>query len=230
MSEIIVWMIELEDPANALSALEADLSSEELQRANRFAFPEHRRRFVVAHSAIRRILAMCLECASHDVKLEIGPAGKPRPAFGGLEFNLSHSADRALLAVASSPVGVDLEEVRPRPGAVDIAALAFSPLEQQALAGLKGDRWIAAFFKCWTSKEAYLKALGLGLGLPLTSFDVCVKPDRPARLLKPAPAFVDSNWRLVDLPTGRRFRAVLATCEPDVDVHLRAWRFEEPKL
>jgi 4'-phosphopantetheinyl transferase len=130
----------------------------------------------------------------------------------GLEFNLSHSGDRALVAVSVGiRIGVDIEQTRPEYVSDELAALFFSSREQSDLAAIPAHRRIQAFFKCWTSKEAYIKGLGLGLSVPLRDFDVSVDPDKPVRLLRPYAA--DSNcdsWALVSVEVGLSYTAVLA--------------------
>ena len=113
--------------------------------------------------------------------------GKPRLADEWLsrpiEFNLAHSAGVGLCAVAiGHRVGVDLEQIRPNPSCMEIAQRFFAPAEVAALSRLTGDDLIRAFYRCWTRKEAYLKATGLGLSLPLASFVVPVW-DRTKMLL-----------------------------------------------
>jgi 4'-phosphopantetheinyl transferase len=151
------------------------LDHSELHRAARFVRPADRARFVLAHAALRSFLARCLDVEFSTVRYEKGPHGKPRLSqdFGGVEFNLSHSVGLALLAVSRErPIGVDVEHIRVLPDAASIADATFSVAERNELRSLSADEQMAGFFRCWTRKEAVVKATGDGLGFALDSFDV----------------------------------------------------------
>jgi 4'-phosphopantetheinyl transferase len=209
--------------------LEQSLSPDELERAGRFRFPKDRAHFVAAHGALRHILAGYLECRPAELRFSYGASGKPAlaPGWGAdtLRFNLSHSHGLALCAVAlSREVGVDLEFVRPLLGDSAIPERFFSPAEVLALRALPAESQPEAFFNCWTRKEAYIKARGEGLSIPLDSFEVSLAPGEPAALVKapdrsrwslralvPAPGYVaavvaegdDWRLRLFNWPGGR---------------------------
>jgi 4'-phosphopantetheinyl transferase len=190
------------------------LSADELRRAGRFLLPLHRDRFVTGLSILRRVLGAHLGTPPESVELARGKGGKPALAGAQrLRFNLSHSADRGLLALAlDREVGVDLERFRPEVAVEDIARRYFSPSEQEELLSLPREARTAAFFACWTRKEAFLKARGDGLfSLPLGSFDVTVRPDRPPELRRtgfdPGEA---RRYSLLGLPEIPGFAACLA--------------------
>jgi 4'-phosphopantetheinyl transferase len=203
------------------------LSEDERKRAARFHFDIHRRRYVVSHGALRRILAEELGADPAGLAFNEGERGKPAlPAHAELQFNLSHSASCALVALTrAAPVGVDVEQRRPIEHAVTIARRYFSPAEIVAFDALPEPERIAAFYRCWTRKEAYLKATGEGLALPLVGFDVTLAPDEPARFLR-----VDdrqepeTGWLLFDLALPGDYAAALAL-EAD-DARVRVWRWE----
>lgn len=189
--DLHLWLIALYGSDLELAQAEAVLSADELSRARRFHFERDARRYVLAHAALRRILAGYLAVSPPALRFEVNAYGKPSLASGaapgdaGLTFNLSHSGELALLGVAAGrPVGVDIELVRPELATRQIAERFFSPAEVLALAALTTADWVHAFFRCWTRKEAFVKARGEGLSLPLDSFDVTLRPGEPPALLR----------------------------------------------
>jgi 4'-phosphopantetheinyl transferase len=186
--EVHVWQAQLDPEGPALARLAATLSRGEHERAARFAFPVHGRRYVAAHGWLRLVLAAHLDQAPADLELT-GVAGeKPRLAgHTDLRFNLSHSEDVAVIAVARDhELGVDVERLRPLDDLEALAAATLSPAEAVAWAALPEPLRLPAFLETWTRKEAFLKAVGEGLARPLDSFDVTVAPGDPVRLLRVA--------------------------------------------
>jgi 4'-phosphopantetheinyl transferase len=182
--QIHTWFVSLDRSACGDWDWHALLSPEERQRAARFRFDQDRDRFLAAHGILRRVLDSYLP---QPAELVYGANGKPALAGGGLHFNLSHADDRALIAVSATvELGVDLERVRLESDASRIAELCFSPSERRALSLLPPSLQAEGFFKCWTRKEAFVKALGDGLFYPLTDFSVSLdeSPDEPARILE----------------------------------------------
>jgi 4'-phosphopantetheinyl transferase len=182
-TEVRVWRVALNQPSGPLREL---LSAEERSRAERFVFDLDRDHFIVCRGTLRRLLARSLGVVPRSITFRQGPHGKPAlDAVAELRFNVSHSGDRGLIALAvGREVGVDIERVRNSVNLLEIAARFFSPVERAALEALSPIDRRDAFFACWTRKEAYLKALGLGLSLPLDSFDVEVRPRVPAALMR----------------------------------------------
>jgi 4'-phosphopantetheinyl transferase len=186
--EIHVWRLALDLPAEWLSRLRESLAPDERARAARFLFEVHRGRFLAARAFLRAVLARYLGCESVAVDFAYGPHGKPSLAGAagalGLRFNLSHSADRALLAITRGPdLGIDLEQVRALTDFEQLARRFFAPREVAALAEVPLSERERAFFTCWTRKEAYLKACGDGLARPLEGFAVALRPGEAARIL-----------------------------------------------
>jgi len=207
--EVQVWSASLTVPPAASARLGATLTEDEHGRANRFVFDQHRARFVVARAFLRDVLARLLDRAPASIRFRYEAAGKPRldgHAEGdgsGLRFNLSHSGDIALLAVTRGrDVGVDVEVLRPVPDACELAERYFSPADSAALRSLPGSEREAAFLRCWTLKEAYVKAVGDGLTMPLDRFEVgCTsEQERPLlRFLDETPEAGRWTLRVLDL-------------------------------
>ncbi|MEY5100927.1 MAG: hypothetical protein RJA36_3646 [Pseudomonadota bacterium] len=205
--QVQVWIAGLGADAEQLRACEALLSADELERALRFRLPELRRRYGVAHAILRRLLAAQLGADAASLRLVTGPHGKPalrdQPQ---LCFNLSHAGDRAMFALAwQRDVGVDLEPVSPDTEVDAVARHVFSPEECDALAELPGAERREAFFRIWTRKEAYIKALGLGLAYPTQSFAVSGRrQDGDALLLDRSLPQAKQLWRVAEIaaPTG----------------------------
>nr|QEO74446.1 4'-phosphopantetheinyl transferase [uncultured bacterium] len=193
------------------------LSTDERDRAARFRFDHHRDRFVIAHGALRVILGRYLRGAPAAVELDVGASGKPFAPRTDLRFNLSHSGTEALVAVtAGRDVGCDIEEISERVPIDRLAARFFSLADQAALAAFQADDRRAAFFRCWTRKEAYVKAVGDGLSLALDRFDVTVTG--PATLLATRPdASEAGRWAMVDVPCPSGYAGAVCVARLDAD-------------
>jgi 4'-phosphopantetheinyl transferase len=211
LGEVQVVTFDLDQPfAGAIGLLEPH----ERERANRFAFERDRRRFVVAHASLRLALGACLNRAPESLRFVASSNGKPRvvDSLVDLRFNLSHSGERAVLAIAlNQEVGIDIEEER-LVEVLDIAEHFFSRCEVDALRAVASTERVAAFFRCWTRKEAFLKALGEGLSFPLDAFEVSVEDDASDQLLRGCTAAADalSSWRVVSVPIDRPYTAAVA--------------------
>jgi len=164
-NEVHVWRCWLDLPPDTLQPLAASLSPDEQQRAERFRFDRDRNRFIAGRGWLRSLLARYLQVTPSSICFDYLPHGKPILASGGdLHFNLSHSHNLALCAIADQqPVGIDLEYLRPV-AVADLAQRFFRPGEWATLATLDGIEQQRTFFRYWTCKEAYLKACGDGLG------------------------------------------------------------------
>lgn len=214
--EVQVWRANLDIAGSRLQRLRQSLSGAELAKAGRFRAQIHRDRFVAARGTLRAILGRYLGVESGRLRFSYNTRGKPSldREFGGdeLQFNLSHSEGLALYAVTyRRAIGVDLERIRPTLGEDKIAERFFSPTEVEALLTLPADLRKMAFFTCWTRKEAYIKATGQGLTLPLDQFDVSLCPGEPAALLStkwdPDEA---RRWSLRELSPGSGFVGAIA--------------------
>jgi 4'-phosphopantetheinyl transferase len=156
-------------PESRIAELERLLSPLELERAGRFHFDTDRARFVASRGTLRIILGETLGTTPESIAFAFGIHGKPvvsgRP--DGIEFSLSRSQDRCAVVVShGTPVGIDIEAVRPLDDAVEMAKNRFKPAEAAAIDSSE------KFFALWTRKEAVAKALGWGLTLPFDVFEV----------------------------------------------------------
>jgi 4'-phosphopantetheinyl transferase len=208
-----VWRISLECDDAILVQLRETLVEEERQRAARFHFEKDRRHFIAGRGALRAILALYQDCSPDEVRFAYTSYGKPHLA-GETEwrFNLTHSHGLALLAVTRSrEIGVDVERIRDNLEGEQLAQRFFSPREVAALRSLPAELRREAFFHCWTRKEAYIKAVGKGLTLPLDRFDVSLRPGEPAALLAThdEPSEV-RRWSMRSLSPGEGYVGALA--------------------
>lgn len=154
------------------------LSPDELARAARYRFDADRRTFVFARATLRRLLAGEVGAEPAALVFDYGAHGKPRLSrFPELEFNLAHTREAIAIAIAAHPVGIDIERVAPERAALDGAASFFAPAECAALARCAPESRHELFFALWTLKEAYVKARGEGLSLPLDGFEFDVSGD-----------------------------------------------------
>ena len=195
--EIQIWRALLSvDPA-ILRRLESTLAEDEKTRAARFIFDHDRYHFIAARGILRDLLARYISRASSTIKFVYGPHGKPAVADPdstlAVRFNLSHSHGIAVIAIGlEREIGIDVELLRPEFAGEDIAKRYFSEKEANELGGLPAELRTEGFFRCWTRKEAYIKARGDGLHVPLDSFSVSLSPDR-----FPALSSADeSRWRI----------------------------------
>lgn len=214
-----VWRISLDQPDEALERFRRTLEPDEISRAGRFHFEKHRRHFVVARGFLRIVIARYLETQPESLRFSYGAYGKPALASEHvLRFNLSHSHEVALLAVAlDAELGVDVEHVRADFASEDIARRFFSRAEVEVFNALPREEQVAAFFRCWTRKEAYIKAIGKGLSQPLDAFDVTLAPGAAPSLLR-AEDDDASRWLLSDIDVGERYAGALAVERPVAQV------------
>ncbi|MCI0476881.1 MAG: 4'-phosphopantetheinyl transferase superfamily protein, partial [Anaerolineales bacterium] len=182
--EVHLWWSSLSATESVSEVLvSAVLSSDEQVRAARFHFARDRRRFILTRGMLRHGLAMYVDQRPQDIRFEYGAHGKPR-LDSDVTFNLAHSHDMVVCAIARGrAIGVDVERTEPMRDWAHIATKTFSRAEQDELFALELSEQLAGFFNGWTRKEAYVKARGDGLAIPLDSFDVSLKPGEPARLL-----------------------------------------------
>ncbi len=212
--EVHIWRASLKVANSTVESLLATLCVEEQQRAERFHFQKDRNHFIVAHGLLRLILSRYLDRKPHDLNFYYNQYGKPAlvSASSEIHFNLSHSHELALIAVTQNrDVGIDLEYIRSDFPCEQIAQSYFSPRERAVLNQIPAALKTEVFFTCWTRKEAYVKATGKGLSLPLDQFDVSLIPGEPAKLLHTQWDTQEAGrWLLQELVPGSGYVATLA--------------------
>jgi len=186
LREVQLWGIWLTASDAVHAYYRSMLSLDERQRAERFAFEKLKRSYTLSRGALRILLAHYLGCPPNQIQLICGPQGKP--ALSGpprIQFNASHSGQMAVYAfTVGCELGVDVEQIRELDDAGSIAGRFFSANETLELLSLKSEDRVPAFFRCWTRKEAYVKAIGGGLAIPLNRFQVTLLPGVAARFVQ----------------------------------------------
>ena len=215
VDEVHVWRTGLDLVPSGLAKLQEILAPDERERADRFHFEADRRRCVIGRGYLRLLLGKILDLPAGSLQFDYDEFGKPSLISGQprqLQFNVSHSGDLILIAITEGrAVGIDVERIRTDLDLDVVAERFFSENECRVLGSLVGRERSEAFFACWTCKEAYLKARGVGLSLPLDMFDVSFLPNEEPRLLAtrhdPAEA---ARWRLRKLNVSADYAAALA--------------------
>jgi 4'-phosphopantetheinyl transferase len=220
--DVHVWRVSLDQSLAIVERFFQLLSVDEQARAARFHFERDRQHFIVARGCLRTILARYLEIAPRKIQFTYSRYGKPELSTSTsqakpLNFNLAHSGGFAIYALTEvGEIGVDLEHVRPEFAGDEIARRFFSLDEVACLTKLPANVRHEAFFNCWTRKEAFIKAKGIGLSLPLDQFDVTLTPGEPAALLRTR---WDENeaarWSLKAIDLGPGYVAALALAARD---------------
>jgi 4'-phosphopantetheinyl transferase len=225
-----VWRIRLDLLPPQIASLRCVLTDDERVRADRFHADRHRHRFIACRAQVRQLLAGYLNERPEKIDFRHGPQGKP--ALGalwvdsGIDFNVSNSHDMALCAVAwHCELGVDIEHLREGRDHEGLAARFFAPQEVAALNAIPADRRIEAFLRCWTRKEAVLKAVGIGLSFPLDRLVVTLAPSEPARVMAfDGTQAAAANWWLEHLEPAPGYVGALAA--PGDRREVCRWAFE----
>lgn len=181
--EIHVYKTDLKCSVSKAECFYLTLSDDERKRADQYKFENDRIHFISARAILREIIGRYLALKPSEILFSYNSYGKPYLIHKILNFNLSHASYLAVYIFANSKqVGIDIEKIRPFPGFMNIAKRFFSEQENIDLHSIPGDQQLEAFFKCWTRKEAFIKAIGNGLSFPLNQFDVTLLPNEPARV------------------------------------------------
>jgi 4'-phosphopantetheinyl transferase len=213
-----IWRSRLDLPVGRIARCRKLLSADEMAAAEQFRIATKQREYVVARGLLRELLGRALSVDPRSLTLGYGPHGKPylTDALAGADvavsFNVSHSHELLLIAVtAGRAVGIDVERIRADVECEKLARRFFSTREAQSMIGLPVDERCRAFFRCWTRKEALVKAGGSGIWSGLDRFDVSLRPDEPPALLATRPDAQEAlRWSLVELDVGDGYAAALA--------------------
>ncbi len=217
-ADLHIWQMPLEQPEARVAQYRTLLSADEQARADRFHFDRDRRRYTVARGELRSILGRYLDVPPARLTFDYGPHGKPRLLLTTdqipLQFNVAHSHELALCAIARSrEVGIDVEYTQRRVLDMDqLAARFFSANENATYRAIPAPERRAAFFRCWTRKEAFIKAIGEGLSYPLDRFDVNLDEPAAIRSIDGLPGAA-AAWLLFHLePAADYVGAVAVSC------------------
>jgi len=234
-NEVHSWCARLDVSPETCARLCTTLTPGERDRSARFQLERDQQRFIVAHGVLHHLLGRYLQTHAGQITFVYNAFGKPdlSPEFGNrLKFNLSHSGGLALITIASgSDVGVDLEFIRAQSDYAEIARLFFSAAEVDHLNAIPSHLYAEAFFSCWTKKEAYLKACGEGLAIPLNSFSVPLTSDpvhTPEDLYVASKDLVPARrWSLYTLRPAPGYAGALAI--EGTGWRLRQWQWKMPQ-
>ncbi len=223
--EIHVWRADLDCEQIGLHRFEETLAPNEKARADRFVFQQDRNRYVAARGALRELLGRYLNRFPVEVEFDYNSKGKPflraESNKRSVQFNVSHSHGVALLAFSPGRnLGIDVEFVRTEFPIDEIAERYFSPQEVRELRALPLSMRAKGFYLCWTRKEAYIKARGEGLHIPLESFNVSLTPGQPERL----ESSDSRRWSMQSLYPYPHFVGALVA--EGQDVWLRRWSWK----
>jgi 4'-phosphopantetheinyl transferase len=215
--EVHLWIAEPESitEPRVLEECYALLNSEEREKQRRFHFEKHRRQYLVSHALVRRCLSRYAPVPPEAWSFTLNDYGRPEVAGQGsprLRFNLTHTDGMAICAVAlEADVGVDVEDTQRIGQTVEIADRFFAPAEAAALRALPVERQRERFFEFWTLKEAYIKARGMGLSLPLEQFAFTLESGLPPRVaFDPRLQDEPEAWQFFQLKPSERHQAALA--------------------
>ncbi len=223
-----VWTIQLDQVGVDLQRARELISADETERAARFTFDRDRRRYLVAHLALHSILNRYLATALGSLSFEIGPNGKPRLpssfAHAGVQFNLSHSHEMALIGFTHGrEIGVDIEYVNKQFEFQDIADKFFTAKEVAAMRRVAPELQRVAFFKCWTSKEGFLKAKGTGLSGKLDEVEISLDATEAVQINAAV-----SGWSLIQLQPIVGYEAALVLEGKPLPVDCYQWELPVP--
>jgi 4'-phosphopantetheinyl transferase len=200
--DVHIWNVDLNLDLDRIRQFSQFLTAEERQRAAKFINPLHGNRWTVARGYLRQILSGYLDLTPAEIVFSYGQQGKPAVEGNRIQFNLSHSGDRAVYAIsAKDPVGIDVEYIHHLP-ATDLVDRFFSANEQAIFHRLPASLQQAAFFHAWTQKEAYLKACGTGLSTPLDQIEVSIDPRTPAEVIS---APIAGIWQIQQLTISAEY-------------------------
>ncbi len=228
-NDVHVWVIDLPACQDEVAAAYQILGDDERNRAEKFRFPADKDRFVIARASLRKILATYLEEDPWKIRFSCSPDGKPvlDGTRSDLSFNTSRSHEKALVACTRGrEIGVDVERIRQDLDVEDLAQRFFTAEENKKLRAFPKEERHLAFLRCWTCKEAYVKAIGKGLSIDLAAFDVSAALASPAIVLSTKHELFDiEGWSLITLgkDSVQGYFSAVVTRGSEVQVSLQHW-------
>ncbi len=224
-----LFRLSLSAAPTAVQALLPLLSTDEHQRAAAFYSPDDRNKYITSRGGLRVVLATVLGAEAREIAFEYGQHGKPALAVpwnaGGIHFNVSHSGEFALIVVSKGTrVGVDVEFERTDVELEKLARRFFSDSDCERLLTLPEAEWMRAFYRCWTRKEAYIKAVGIGLSIGLSSFDVSLEEGHPAQLMATRPEAEEAKrWEMADIVMEKDYSAAMCWEKRDKRMNMQVF-------
>jgi 4'-phosphopantetheinyl transferase len=228
--EVHLWFAQVNLTPDVLQQLNSTLSNRERERANRFAFERHKVRYVFAQGVLRDVLSRATGIAPAEIEFTGNLYGKPflKTATGAatLQFNLSHSADLVAVGlVEHRAIGVDVEYIRPVLDLHSVAEDNYTPGEFDSIRGSPGEAQNGVFFRYWTRKESYIKAVGKGLSIPLNTFDTRFDPGtRGRRLGRTIDAPHVESWWIEDLAPPQSYAGAVTVEKGLESLRYFEWR------
>jgi 4'-phosphopantetheinyl transferase len=218
--QIHIWLIDINNYLQPNFA--AYLDDQEIERAQRFKFIKDRNCFIGSHAALRMLLGKYCSCDPCAITYEYTANNKPILTGNNLiKFNLSHSHSQAIIAVTKNhPVGIDIEYMQEKKILAELAKRFFSTQEYAEYKSLPAQQKTLGFYNCWTRKEAFVKALGIGITCPLKSFSVNLTPEIHAKILSMHKNKGDiSQWQLYGFIPAKQYCAAIAWCGPEKELY-----------
>ncbi len=184
--QVHVWCLSFREHTEHVPNYYALLSDDEKIKASKFHFEKDKNQSIISRGALRQLSALYLDRPIDDIAFTYGEYGKPEYSFKSyLKFNVSHSGDMAIIGfVKDHDIGVDIEHIKTDFDVMDIAVNYFSELEIKTLKAFPKKKHIEGFYRCWTRKEAFIKAKSQGLSFPLNAFSVSIDSNNHANLLE----------------------------------------------
>jgi 4'-phosphopantetheinyl transferase len=225
-----IWVLPNRASDVACAKFERLLSPDEIARAQRFRFERLQKSFITTRGALRLLLGRYIGLPPGQLEFCYGNKGKPALASSTeIEFNATHSGEVAAFAfTVGCAIGIDLEHIHAIKEMQNIASRFFCREEAAELAALPAEEQEAAFFRCWTRKESYIKAIGDGLSAPLDDFRVTLRPDEPAQFIHIGhDTEAAKAWSLHDLRLTSGYAAALAY--RDLERPLSIYKLTDPE-
>jgi 4'-phosphopantetheinyl transferase len=227
--ELHLWRATLERPAAERAQFWAWLSEEERERAGRFRLENGRFHYIIARGLLRQLIGQYLATPPGSLRFAYGPHGKPSLIdYAQFSFNVAHGQGRLLLGFChKADLGVDIEQIRLPKRADKLARRFFAPAEYAAFAAIPPEQQAEAFFNCWTRKEAYIKATGLGLAYPLNELEVSLGETAVFHTIQGS-AEQAAGWSLFSLTPFPGYRGATAVAGQGWKLRCYDWDSEPP--
>ena len=210
-NQVDIWRLSLDLVPDTVKTDISPLSTDEVEKAEGFKFDKDKHRYIASHAFVRNVLSRYTNVDPGAIEFVVNEYGKPSIKGGGVEFNMSHSVDYVLMAVTrAGRIGIDIEHIRLGIASHVIVRQYFSPAEVEELQSFSSeDDRVNAFFIGWSRKEAYIKAHGLGLALPLESFDVSFTENPPLLRATRPDAEEAKKWTLRTIEIDPAYKAAV---------------------